>query len=78
MNERIGNYAEICVNGKRRLIEVTGEKDGRIKGYRVLRDGSRWDRDDGETWTQEIIIVPSSNVVRRLQLDLMYGELVEV
>ena len=72
------DYAEVRVNGKRRLIEVSKESDGRITGYRVNRDGSRWDRDDGTTWTQELIVALSSNVVRRLKLDLFYGELVEV
>jgi hypothetical protein len=78
MSERLGNYAELRLDGKRRLIEVTSESDGRIKGYRVNRDGSRWDRDDGQTWTQEVIIASSSSVTRRLTLDLTYGELVEV
>jgi hypothetical protein len=77
MNERLGNYAELRFDGKRRLIEVTSESDGRIKGYRVNRDGSRWDRDDGQTWAQEIVIASSSSVTRRLTLDLTYGELVE-
>jgi len=75
---RIGNYAEVRVNGKRRLIQITSENDGRVSGYRVLCDGSRWDTDDGTTWTQEIVMVPASSVVRRMQLDLMYGELVEI
>lgn len=78
MSERLGNYAELRLDGKRRLIEVTSESDGRIKGYRVNRDGSRWDRDDGQTWTQEIVIASSSSVTRRLTLDLTFGELVEV
>jgi len=71
----IGNYAEIRIDGKRRFIEITSERDGVVKGYRVLRDGSRWDRDDGKTWTQEIIIASTASIVRRLQLDLVYGEL---
>lgn len=70
-------YAEVRVGGKRRLIEVLSDRDGIVKGYRANRDGSRWDSDDGETWTQEVIVVSAANVLRRLKLDLMYGELVE-
>lgn len=72
------NYVEARVNGKRRIVEVVKHQDGRITGYRANRDGSRWDHDDGATWTQEIIILPTANVDRWLKLDLTYGELVEV
>jgi len=71
-------YAEVRVGGKRRLIEVLSDRDDIVKGYRANRDGSRWDSDDGETWTQEVIVVSAANVLRRLKLDLMFCELVEV
>lgn len=78
MNECIGNYAEVRVNGKRRIIEVLKENDGRITGYRVNRDGSRWEQEDETAWRQELVVGLSDNVVRRLKLDLFYGELVEI
>jgi hypothetical protein len=71
------NYAEVRIGGKRRLIEVLSDRDGIVKGYRANRDGSRWDHDDGAIWSQEVIVVSAANVLRRLKLDLMYGELVE-
>jgi len=71
-------YAEIRIGGKHRLIEVLSDRDGIIKGYRANRDGSRWDHDDGETWTQEVIVVSAANVLRRLKLDLTFFELVEI
>lgn len=77
VNYAPANYAEVRIGGKRRLIEVLSDRDGIVKGYRANRDGSRWDNDDGETWTQVVIVVSAANVLRRLKLDLMYGELVE-
>lgn len=71
-------YAEVRVNGKKRLIEIVREDDTRVAGYRANRDGSRWDREDETTWTQELIIVSAKSVVRRLALDLTFGELVEI
>lgn len=71
-------YAEVRVGGKRRLIEVLSDRDGIVKGYRANRDGSRWDSDNGETWTQEVIVVSAANVLRRLKLDLTFCELVEI
>lgn len=72
------NYVEARVNGKRRIVEVVKHQDGRITGYRANRDGSRWDREDDTTWTQEIVILSEASVDRWLKLDLTYGELVEV
>lgn len=70
-------YAEVKINGKQRIIEVLSNKNGIIKGYRANKDGSRWDKDDGIIWSQEIIIVSSDSILRYLKLDLVYGELVE-
>jgi hypothetical protein len=77
MSDKIGNYAEVNVNGKRRLIEIHSEKNGIVKGYRVLKDGSRWDKDDGKVWAQELIVVPAANVICKMQLDIIFGELVK-
>ena len=77
ISEKIGNYAEVKINGKRRLIEICSEKNGIVKGYRVLKDGSRWDKDDGKFWAQELIIVSAANVICKMQLDIIFGELVK-
>jgi hypothetical protein len=71
-------YAEVKVNGKRRLIEVIKRENGRVTGYRANRDGSRWDRDDGKTWTQEIIVVSSDSVERYFKFELTFGEMIEI
>lgn len=76
-HERIGNYAEVKIGGRRRFVEIVRESDGCISGYRANLDGSRWDRDDGKTWTQEMIIASTQSVIRRMQLDLVCGQLVE-
>ncbi len=59
-----------------RVVTETREVEHPFRS-RANRDGSRWDNDDGETWTQVVIVVSAANVLRRLKLDLMYGELVE-
>ena len=71
-------YAEVKVNGKRRFIEVIKRENGRITGYRANRDGSRWDRDDGKTWTQEVIIAPIENVECYFKFELTFAEMIEI
>lgn len=73
----VGNYAELIVNGRRLLIEVIREDGDRILGYRVHKDGSRWDRETTTAWMQELVVGLQKNVRRRLALDLVFGELVE-
>lgn len=76
-NPTAGNYAELTVNGRRLIIEIVREDGERILGYRVNRDGSRWDRETSTAWMQELVVGLRKNIRRRLALDLVFGELVE-
>ena len=69
-------------SGRYLTIKIISEVGGKVKGWRVDdKTGEKWDRSkmvDGVLHTtEELVLAHTSDIVKRLRLNLHYGELEE-
>lgn len=68
---KIAGYAEVRIGKALRFIQITSESTTCVVGWRVNRDGSRWEVGN----RTNLIMCQPDEVVRRMVLNTFYAEL---